>query len=154
MYTEHHKWSSQLKCAAYTINIITALWLWLPGCGCQLGGAMGVWMGVLRGICGMGARGHGLPNACVPGLGAHMPGRPPVPMLQILKCNTLAPRIRGIQGAAYLMLPWFGGNIFDVTQCCPPLALWRLCWRLYIYNRGWRFRSWVLLITAIERINI
>ena len=86
---------------------------------------------------------------CTSGLRVHISGRPLMPMLQILKvCNNFAPKIKGIQRVAYLMSPWFGGNIFDVT-----LALWRLCWRLYIYNKGWRFQSWVLLITAIETIN-
>ena len=29
----------------------------------------------------------------------------------ILLCNTFPPRIKGIQGVTYLMLPWFEGNI-------------------------------------------
>ena len=33
----------------------------------------------------------------------------------IFICNTFAPRIGGIRGVAYLMLPWFGGSVFDVT---------------------------------------
>ena len=53
------------------------------------------------------------------------------------------------------MSPWFEGNIFDVTLVRGQhrdvvLTLQRLC----IYNKGWRFQSWVLLITKIERINI
>ena len=31
------------------------------------------------------------------------------------KCNTFTPKIKGIQRVTYLTLPWFEGNIFDVT---------------------------------------
>ena len=47
-------------------------------------------------------------------------------------CNTFTPKIKGIQGVACLMLPWFEGNIFDVALVRGQhrdvtLALQRLC---------------------------
>ena len=36
-------------------------------------------------------------------------------MCNAIICNTFAPKIKGIQGVAYLMSPWFRGNIFDVA---------------------------------------
>ena len=56
------------------------------------------------------------------------------------------------------MSAWFLDSELSTCLAQPFLDSWpQLCSHQgcfgWIYNKGWRFQSWVLLIIAIERIN-